>query len=343
MCEDSKLRYTLKEIAEKFDLDFIGNSDSIIYGVSDIHNIKPNTLVFLFDEKFIDKINFKSICLLIPKKLKDKFSGNLLLSDNPKLDMSKILSLFEYKYPKFYNFENVYIGDNSNINKNSSIFPFVYIGNNVFIDENVEIMSGAFIGDNSNIGKNSKIYPNVSIMNNSIIGGNVVIHSNTVIGSDGYGYIQNEKNEHLKIPQVGNVIIEDEVEIGSNVSIDRATIGSTIIKKGTKIDNMVHIAHNVKVGERTLIIAQSGIAGSSEIGNDVIIAGQVGIGGHLTIGDKSIIMSRSGVTKNQEPNSKISGFPARNHIEDFKEKALIKKIPDLIKEIEELRNIISKK
>lgn len=335
--------YSLKELSDFLGLEYSGNSNKIIKGISDIHNIIPDTLVFLFDEKFIDNIDNKDICLLIHKKLKHNFSGDLILSNNPKFDMTKILKLFETTYNKFYDKENVYIGENVGISENVSISPFVYIGKNVKISENTTIMSGAFIGDNSTIGSNTIIYPNVSIMSNSIIGNYVNIHSNTVIGSDGYGYIQNEKNEHIKIPQIGNVIIEDNVEIGSNVSIDRATIDSTIIKKGSKLDNMVHIAHNVKIGERTLIIAQSGIAGSSEIGNDVIIAGQVGISGHLTIGDKSIVMSRSGVTKNQKPNSKISGFPARNHIEDFREKALIKKIPELIKKIEDLEQRLESK
>jgi UDP-3-O-[3-hydroxymyristoyl] glucosamine N-acyltransferase len=164
----------------------------------------------------------------------------------------------------------------------------------------------------------------------SIIGNNVIIHSGTTIGSDGYGYIQDENNNHNKVSQIGNVIIEDFVEIGSNVCIDRGTIGSTIIKKGTKIDNLVHIAHNVVIGERNLIIAQVGIAGSTQIGNDVIIAGQSGINGHLKIGNNCIIMGRSGVTKNLENFSKVSGFPAKDYKQDAKEKIYIKKIPEII-------------
>lgn len=331
--------YTLKEIADFADLEFIGNPDKVIESVSDLDNIKDNSLVFLFEEKYLKTIEL-DICVLIKKDWIDKFSGNLLLSDNPKADMAKILSLFETEYEKFYDYQNVFIGENVKIGKNVSLSPFVYIGKNVVIDDNTTIMSGAFIGENSIIGSDTKIYPNVSIMSDSIIGNKVIIHSNTVIGSDGYGFIQNSKNEHFKIPQVGNVVIEDNVEIGSNVSIDRGTIGSTIIKSGTKIDNMVHIAHNVKVGERTLIIAQSGIAGSSEIGNDVILAGQVGVGGHISIGDKSIVMSRSGVTKSHPENSKLSGFPARKHTDDFKEKALIKKIPELLRQIDALKEIL---
>lgn len=337
--------YTLKEISDLSGLDYIGDPIKKIKGVSDINDIKPETLVFLFDEKLKDKVKDKNITLLINRKYKDSFSGNLILSYNPKIDMAKILKFFEIPYEKFLNPQDksFYKGQNSLIKNNVSIAPFVYIGKNTLIEENTIIMAGAFIGENCSIGKNCIIYPNVSIMNNTVIGNNVNIHSNSVIGCDGYGYVQTSNNEHIKVPQIGNVIIEDDIEIGSNVSIDRATIGSTIIKKGTKIDNAVHIAHNVKIGERTLIVAQSGIAGSTEIGNDVIIAGQSGIAGHLKIGDKTIIMSRSGVTKNQSDNSKISGFPARNHIEDFKEKALIKKIPDLIKQIEELKEMLKTK
>lgn len=334
--------YSLKEICELASLEYIGNPDKKIKGISDINNIKSDTLVFLFDKKLKDMVKDKNITLLVDRSLEDEFTDNLILSDNPKFDMAKLLTFFETPYEMFFNQSttNFYRGENSIVSENVSIGPFVYIGKNTIIKENAIIMSGAFIGDNSVIGENCKIYPNVSIMSNSVIGNNVNIHSNSVIGCDGYGYIQTALNEHVKVPQIGNVIIEDDVEIGSNVTIDRATIESTIIRQGTKIDNMVHIAHNVKVGKRSLIVAQSGIAGSTEIGDDVIIAGQAGIAGHIKIGNKSIIMSRSGVTKNYPENSRLSGFPARDHSEDFKEKALIKKIPALIQEIEELKQLI---
>lgn len=339
-----KNSYSLKEIADFVNLEYIGNPDKLITSVSDLENISANSLVFLFDNKYLDqKLELNNSTILIKKGFEDRFNNDRLISNNPKFDMAKILSLFEYDYQKFYDYQNVYIGSNVKIGQNVSISPFTYIGRNSFIADDVVIMANCFIGDNSYIGENSKIYPNVSIMSDSKIGQNVIIQSNSVIGSDGYGYIQTEGNNHYKIPQIGNVILEDKVEIGSNVSIDRATIGSTIIKHGTKIDNMVHIAHNVSIGERSLIIAQTGIAGSTKIGNDTIIAGQSGVSGHLNIGSQSLIMGRSGVTKSFPAKSKLSGFPARDHRSDFKEKALIKRIPDLIKEIENLKNQLANK
>ena len=336
-----KKNYTLAQIAQIAQIEYIGDPETIIESVSQIDNIKPKSLVFIFDQKYLVELDKLTDCTVLLKKGLEKNYNNVLISDNPKYDMAKILKLFEYSYEKFYDYQNVYIGKNVIIGDNVSIAPFSYIGQNSNIGDDVTIMSNSFIGDNSVIGKNTIIYPTVNIMSDSIIGENVIIQSNSVIGSDGYGYVQLSGNNHFKIPQIGNVIIEDNVEIGSNVCIDRATIGSTMIKDGTKIDNMVHIAHNVKIGQRNLIIAQSGIAGSTTIGDDVIIAGQVGIAGHLEIGDKSVIMGRSGVTKSFGCDSKLSGFPARNHREDFKEKAMIKKIPDLIGEISELRNIIN--
>ncbi len=338
--------YTLKYISKYANIICLGNSETVIKGVSEIENIKNETLVFVFDNKYISEIEKYNNCnFLIKKGLENSLNllcnnNNFLISENPKYDMSKILSLFELDYQKFSHYQNVYFGENVIIGRNVSIAPFSFIGKNSVIGDNVEIMPHCFIGDESYIGNNTKIYPNVSIMSNSHIGKNVIIQSNSVIGSDGYGYVQTNGNNHFKIPQVGNVILENDVEIGSNVSIDRATIGSTIIKKGTKIDNMVHIAHNVKIGERSLIIAQSGIAGSSVIGDDVIIAGQAGISGHINIGNKSIVMGKSGVTKSFPENSKISGFPARDNKDDFREKVMIKKIPKLIKDIEELKNNI---
>jgi UDP-3-O-[3-hydroxymyristoyl] glucosamine N-acyltransferase len=194
--------------------------------------------------------------------------------------------------------------------------------------------------ENVEIGDNVLIFPTVTIRENSKIGNNVIIHSGSVIGSDGFGYTPNEKGEYVKIPQIGNVIIEDDVEIGSNVSIDRAMLGSTIIKKGSKIDNLVQIAHNVIIGENTAISAQTGVSGSTEIGNNVIVAGQVGFADHLVIADKVIVAAKSGVSKSLTKPGIYFGSPAKEHREALRLEGHIRSLPDYAAKIKELEKRI---
>jgi UDP-3-O-[3-hydroxymyristoyl] glucosamine N-acyltransferase len=329
----------ISDLAKKLDLEIIGNSEIEILGVSSPENAKENQLTFIFEDKYYSFFDTTKASVVLTNKknnLSEKFT--YLISNNPKLDMAKVLEIFEYK-PKLFNgiHKSVFIGENCNIDIDVSINPFVYIGSNVVIKKGVTIFPHSYIGDYSIIDENTIIYPNVTIAHQTKIGKNVIIHSGTVIGSDGYGFIQTKGNVHYKIPQIGNVIIEDDVEIGANVSIDRGTTDSTIIKKGTKIDNMVHIAHNVKIGERSLLVAQSGIAGSSELGSDCVVAGQAGISGHLKIGSQVMILGKSGVTKDLEDKSKVSGFPARDHKDELKQQVFIKKLPKLIEEINELK------
>lgn len=352
----------ISDLSKKLNLEILGDKNLSILGVSSPDIAKDTDITFIFEEKYVDFFETTNANVILTtesyknKSIEDnsvsfnseadtqgilktnKSKKTLLISNNPKLDMAKILELFEYN-TNLYNgiHQNTFIGKNCQIDVDVSINPFVYIGNNVTIKKGVKIFPNTYIGDYSNIDENTMIYPNVTIGHQCIIGKNVIIHSGAVIGSDGYGFIQTKGNIHYKIPQIGNVVIEDDVEIGSNVSIDRGTTGSTIIKKGTKIDNMVHIAHNVKIGERTLLVAQSGIAGSSEIGSDCIIAGQAGISGHLKIGNQVMILGKSGVTKNLPDKSKVSGFPARDHREELKQQVFQTKLPELYKEIQDLK------
>ena len=194
-----------------------------------------------------------------------------------------------------------------------------------------------YVGTNVKIGENCIIYPNVTILDDSQIGDNVIIHASTVIGSDGFGYAESEIGLK-KIQQIGYVLIEDNVEIGSNVSIDRGTLGATKIGTCTKIDNLVHIAHNVQIGQHSIILGQVGIAGSAKLGNQVIIAGQAGVAGHVTVGDNSIIGGQSGITKSIKGNNKYFGTPAKDFMTNAKINASINKLPDLFKRVKELEN-----
>ena len=227
------------------------------------------------------------------------------------------------------------VGENVKIGKNVAIMPHVVIADNVEIGDNTVIYPHTYIGENCSIGDNSTIYPNVTIREQSKVGNEVIIHSNTVVGSDGFGFVT-QKGKHNKVPQVGNVVIEDNVEIGANVALDRATTGNTIIKSGTKIDNFVHIAHNVIVGENCLVVAQTGIAGSTIVGNNVTFAGQCGCVGHIKIGDNTVFAARSAPISDVPANSFYAGFPAKPHREWLKSKANVNKVPDMIKKIKEL-------
>jgi UDP-3-O-[3-hydroxymyristoyl] glucosamine N-acyltransferase len=219
--------------------------------------------------------------------------------------------------------------------KEVSIGPFSVVGDNVTIGDRVVIHSGVFVGDNSTIGDGSVIHSNVSIYENATIGKRVILHSGVVVGSDGFGYVR-DGDTHVKIPQVGGVTIEDEVEIGANSTIDRATMGQTVIKRGVKIDNLVQVAHNVVIGENSVIVAQVGIAGSTRVGRNVILAGQAGVADHIEIGDNAIVGAQAGVGKNIAPNQIVQGSPSMPQREFLRSSLLISRLPQFKRTLEEL-------
>jgi UDP-3-O-[3-hydroxymyristoyl] glucosamine N-acyltransferase len=218
---------------------------------------------------------------------------------------------------------------------------FAYLGENVIIGNNVKIFPNAYIGNNVTIGDNSIIHPSVKIYSDCIIGNNVVIHAGTVIGSDGFGFAPQQDGSFKKVPQIGNVIIEDFVEIGSNATIDRATIGSTIIRSGAKLDNLIQVAHNVEVGNNTVIAAQAGVSGSTKIGNNVMIGGQAGIVGHISIADGTKINAQSGVSKTiKTPNTAVTGSPAFEYSSALRSQAINRNLPEMERRLSELEEII---
>ncbi len=329
------MKLTLAEIANLVDGKVIGNAEKVIVGVSEIQNGSPETITFLSNpvyKKYLSKTKAGAIFVDDIALLKDR---NGILVSNPQLAMSKILVSFTHKIKSSPVIDNkAIISDNATIGKDVIIRAGAIIGNGVSIGDGTEIGNNTVIEDNTILGSNCTLRSNVSICEHIIIGNNVVIHSGTTIGSDGFGYVT-DQGKNIKIPQIGNVIIGNDVEIGSNCSIDRATIGSTLIGDMTKIDNLVHIAHNVKIGKGCLLTAGFAIAGSSEIGDYCVFAGQVGVAPHLKIGNNSIFASKSGITKSLEGGKTYAGFPARE-IKDHNRKQA------LINSIDKIRNDVNK-
>lgn len=329
------MEITLGEIASKIDGEVVGNANHLIKGVSQIQEAKPGTITFFSNplyRKYLDNTDADAIIVENKVYLKQKMG---IIVKNSQFAMAKTLKLFNpVLKDKPIIHSKASISKQAKIGENVAIGPGVCIEKGVKIGDGSKIGSNSYIGENSVLGKGCQLFANVSVYDNTIIGRNVIIHSGTTLGSDGFGYVT-INGFHEKIPQTGNVIVESDVEIGSNCSIDRATIGSTIIGEMTKIDNLVHIAHNVKIGRGCLITAAFAVAGSTEIGDFCTFAGQVGIAPHLTIGKNSIVASKAGITKSLKGGETYAGFPARNIIKHNKRQALVS-------EIARLKNKLSK-
>ena len=336
------MELTLKEIVKITGGKIIGDENVKIRNIAPIDKAKEGDITFLVNKKYIPFVKTtKASAIFVDKELKDvKISQ--IVSDNPYLAYAKLLTFFTKKEIKHTGIsEKAIVEPSAKIAKEVTIYPNVYIGKNVEIGENTIIYPNVFIGDNSKIGKSCLIYANVSIYHDTIIGNNVIIHSGTVIGSDGFGYAK-DGEKYYKIPQIGNVIIEDDVEIGANCTVDRGAIEYTKIGKGVKIDNLVQIAHNVEIGENSVIVAQVGISGSTKIGKSVVLAGQVGIAGHLKIGDRVMVGAKSGIGKSLKDGEIVSGIPAIDHKKWLRWAVSYEKLPDLIKKVNEIEKKFKK-
>jgi UDP-3-O-[3-hydroxymyristoyl] glucosamine N-acyltransferase len=291
----------LSEIAKIFNGKIYNfKEDKEISGVSSIFNAKETDITFLSDMKLSDSLKHTKAGAVFVKKPFENIDIPQIVVENPQIAFYKLLDLICLEEPhEAGKSKTAKIGKNTEIGKNVYIGDYVVIEDNVKIGENTVIYPFTYIGKNTEIGNDCIIYPRVTIYKNTKIGNRVIIHSGTVIASDGFGYYQ-ENGVHKKIKHIGKVIIEDDVEIGANTTIDRAMVDETVIKKGTKIDNLVMIGHNVQIGENSILVSQVGIAGSSKIGNNCILAGQVGVADHITIADNVIITAKSGVGKNIE-------------------------------------------
>ncbi|MBI5675818.1 MAG: UDP-3-O-(3-hydroxymyristoyl)glucosamine N-acyltransferase [Nitrospirae bacterium] len=327
----------LREIAGIIGGRILGDPDIEITGVSGIHEAKPGDITFLSGKKkSFDLSVIKASAIIAKEEIKGLALASILLVDNPYLAFAKALELFHKKPYKPSGISNkAIIGNNVSFGNDVSIYPLAYVSDNAQIGSRVSIFPGVYIGEGVIIGDDSVIYPNVSIIEGTRIGSRVTVYSGTVIGSDGFGYVP-VNGTYYKMPQVGGVIIEDEVEIGANVTIDRATTADTIIGFGTKIDNSVHIAHNVKIGKHCIIIAQVGISGSVEIGNGVIIGGQAGVIEHIKIGNDAVISAKTGVTEDVPNEQVTSGYPSMPHKTWLRAQSNLRKLPNYIKRIQEL-------
>jgi len=330
--------FTAKIIANFLNAEIIGNPEVIVNNISKIEEGQEGTLSFLANPKYLKYLySTNSSIVLISKNLvpNQKVKPTLIVVEDAYQAFAKLLNLYNsFVTNKSGIEEYAYISKSATIGENVYIGAFSYIGENVIIGKNVQIYPQVYLGDNVVIGDNTIIYPGVKIYKDCKIGSNCIIHAGVVIGSDGFGFALSENGSYMKIPQIGNVIIEDNVEIGANVTIDRATMGSTIIHKGVKLDNLIQIAHNVEIGENTVVAAQSGIAGSTKIGKNCKIAAQVGIVGHIKIANNVIIGAQSGVTHDiKEEGTAILGTPARNFNDKKREYVVSAKLPELYKKI----------
>ncbi|NOZ89936.1 MAG: UDP-3-O-(3-hydroxymyristoyl)glucosamine N-acyltransferase [Epsilonproteobacteria bacterium] len=300
-------KYKLSEICKEIDLEFDGE-DIEIDGLHTLDEATPSQISFLHDKRYVSSLgSTKAGAVLLEERYTDMLpNGTIaLVTDEPYLKLALASKFFAHKI--------VTKGGHPNLGDGCDIDKRVRFGKDVTLGDNVTVMASAYIGDNVTIGSNTIIYPNVTIYHNCEIGSNCILHAGVVIGSDGYGFAHTKDGRHIKIYQNGNTIIEDEVEIGANSTVDRAVFGSTYIRKGTKLDNLVQIGHNCDIGENTLMAGQAGIAGSTTMGRNVVMGGQSGTAGHLSIGDFAVVAGKGGVTKSLKGGKTYAGFPAIEH------------------------------
>ena len=331
------MKLSAKEIAVLVEGKLYGDPDTVVTGAAGLDEATAADVSFLGNPKYLSLVfTTKAGVLFLSEKI-EGLKQAVIAVKNPQLAFAKVLTVIEKeKKPVTEKGVNstAMIGRNVKLGHEITIGPFTVVEDNAHIGNSTKVLAQVFVGEGSKIGHGCLIYPNVTIRENVIIGNNVIIHSGTVIGSDGFGFVPSSSG-HFKIPQLGGVEIGDDVEIGANVAIDRATTGTTKIGKGTKIDNLVHIAHNVQIGEHCLITGQNGFAGSSVIGNFVTFGAQAGVAGHIKIGDGATIAGRSGVISDVGPNEVVSGFPARRHKDEMKKLAIMNKLPEIYKHFKE--------
>lgn len=332
---------TLKELADYVGGEVTGDGNIKIKGVMTIDEASEGYITFVSNKKYIKKLEQTGASAIIASPDIDIKDKNLLITKNPYLAFAKVVDLMmnpEKVYPGTLD-DSARVSDSAELGSNVTVYPFVFIGESVKVADNVVLYPGVYVGDDCRIGKDTIIHPNAVIHKGTIIGERVVIHSNVVVGCSGFGYAP-DGSTYFKIPQVGITVIEDDVDIGANTTINRAVLGETRIRRGTKIDSEVIIAHNVEIGEDTLVTSQVGIAGSVTIGNNVILAGGSGVAGHIKVGDNVKVGGWTGVTKDLPPGGTFLGTPAIEIKRMRKCYLIIQKLPEMKETVKDLQRKI---
>lgn len=339
------MEFTALQIAQMLGGTVEGNPDEKVDKLSKIEEGIPRSLSFLANPKYNEFIYKTNASIVIVSKdftAEQAVKSTLIRVEDAHAAFAKLLEAYSQLQRNKKGIEQpCYISPSAKIGKDVYIGAFAYIGNNAVIEDNAKIYPQTYVGDNVLIKSNATLFAGVKVYSDCVIGKECTLHSGVVIGGDGFGFIPNSENNYHKVPQIGNVIIEDHVEIGSNTTVDRATLGSTIIRKGVKLDNLIQVAHNVEIGDNTVIASQTGVAGSTKIGKDCMIGGQVGFVGHLNIADKVKIAAQSGVGQNISEGEIVQGSPAFG-IGDYKRSyVLFRKLPDLQNKISQIEKLLN--
>lgn len=340
------MQFTATQIALLIQGNIEGNPEVSVSSFGKIEEARQGQLSFLANPKYEEYLYTTEASLVIINEtleLKQSVKPTLVRVKDAYTAFAGLLSKYQELVTHQLNGiqQPSYISESATCGNNVFVGAFAYIGDKVSIGDNVKIFPGVFVGNNVSIGDNTILHPGVKVYNECIVGKNVTIHAGTVIGADGFGFAPQQDGSFKKIPHIGNVLIEDFVEIGANTTIDRATIGSTVVKKGAKLDNLIQIAHNVEIGYNTVIAAQAGISGSTKLGSNVMIGGQAGLAGHLTVADGSKINAQSGLGKSlKNPNTAVTGSPAYDYTAAMRSLALSKNLPDLEKRVKALEKMV---
>ncbi|NCO63329.1 MAG: UDP-3-O-(3-hydroxymyristoyl)glucosamine N-acyltransferase [Flavobacteriales bacterium] len=338
------MKFTAQQIAGILEGDIVGNADVEVSKLSKIEEGTEGSLTFLANPKYTSYIySTKASITIVNKSFKpeNELKTTLIKVEDAYKSFSKLLEYYNLIKLNKYGLEQPsHFSDTSNYGENLYLGAFSYVGDHVKIGNNVKIFPGTYIGDNVVVGDNTIIFSGAKIYSETVIGNFCVINSGVIIGADGFGFAPDEHGEYAKVPQIGNVILEDFVDVGANTTIDRATLGSTIIRRGVKLDNQIQIAHNVEIGRNTVIAAQTGIAGSSKIGENCLIGGQVGIAGHITIGNNVKIQAQSGIARNVKDHEVLQGSPALAYGDYNKAYVHFRNLTKIVKDINELEKKI---
>ena len=338
--------FTAQQIADILEGEVVGNLAAEVFKLAKIEEGTQGSLTFLSNPKYQNYIYTTNASITIVNKSfepEQEVATTLIKVEDAYKSFSKLLEYYnQVKLMKSGIEQPSVISENVHYGENLYLGSFCYLGKNVVIGNDVKIYPNSFIGDNVTIGNNCVLFAGVRIYSETLIGNNCTVHSGTIIGSDGFGFAPQDDSSYKKIPQIGNVIIEDDVEIGSCTTIDRATLGSTIIRKGVKLDNQIQVAHNVEIGENTVIASQTGIAGSTKIGKNCMIGGQVGIAGHLVLGNGVRIQAQSGVGRNIKDGETLQGSPTFGYSDFNKSYVHFKNLPKIVSELEDLKKQVNK-